>query len=304
MTAPQSQVQGYKHSANKILTSNPPSNLPSFWGSLAPQLGVRLLSHHHCITSFKSLPQAAHRPWMPPKQSHWQKGIERGGLPPTQGGWHVKMPPSFGLAAFNCFDKAKGQGDGFFFLIHKEVVKSQCFDLFFLSVIIFLELPSELCTSKMTKRLSLSHHSEWCFAQTSQNSPEPWSKHCVLVTFKHPPRDHWATSKLYIHAQNLKGHEETQPRFQQHVCTIVEKYYTLLYHISHGDQVLPAPYHIIHIYPHEISWSRYRSARLLLPGPQWPSCGRFGTVKLSGFRESHRNMSVFNVQGFQFFWCS
>ena len=85
----------------------------------------------------------------------------------------MKMPPSFGLAAFNCFDKAKGQGDGFFFLIHKEVVKSQCFDLFFLSVIIFLELPSELCTSKMTKRLSLSHHSEWCFAQTSQNSPEP-----------------------------------------------------------------------------------------------------------------------------------
>lgn len=33
----------------------------------------------------------------------------------------------------------------------------------------------ELCTSKMTKRLSLSHHSEWCFAQTSPNSPESWS---------------------------------------------------------------------------------------------------------------------------------
>lgn len=186
------------------------------------------------------------------------------------------------------------------FLTHKEVVKSQCFDLVFLSVIIFFELPSELCTSKMTKRLSLSQN-EWCFAQTSQNSPEPWSKHCVLVTFKHPPRDHWATSKLYIHAQNLKGHEETATAFPTTCLYDSWTYYTLLYHISHGNQVLPTPYHI---YPHEISWSRYRSARLLLPGPQWPSCGRFGTVKLSGFRESHRNMSVFNVQGFQFFWCS
>ena len=57
--------------------------------------------------------------------------------------------PSFGLAVFFCFDKAKGMDFFmiFSFLTHKEVVKSQCFDLVFLSVIIFFELPSELRNS-------------------------------------------------------------------------------------------------------------------------------------------------------------